>query len=194
MQQQPSTPPSDRYHSHFPRIRRHDCRVVAAALCWMIPSAALANSVDFRRDVLPMLSENCFTCHGPDSKTRKADLRLDVKEGALRTKDPVIVPGKSSESELVERITSTDPDEVMPPPKSGKKLTGSQIDSSRNGSTRERAGRGTGRSSRSAGRARRRCANARWVKNPIDRFVLAGLEAEGLRRLPRPTARPCCAG
>ena len=99
--------------------------------CWLSSSlqGAFAQApVDFRRDVLPILSENCFTCHGPDAKTRKADLRLDVKESALRTKDPVIVPGKSGESELFERVSSTDPDEVMPPPKSGKKLTPAQID------------------------------------------------------------------
>ena len=90
--------------------------------------ASAQTAVDFSRDVLPILSENCFPCHGPDAKTRKADLRLDVKEGALRTKDPVIVPGKSGESELILRITSTDRDEVMPPPKSGKKLTRDQIE------------------------------------------------------------------
>ena len=62
---------------------------------------------------------NCLLCHGPDAKARKADLRLDVKESALRKKEPIIVPGKSDESELIRRIKSDDPDELMPPPKSG---------------------------------------------------------------------------
>ena len=101
---------------------------ITILLAFAPPLFAADEPVDFRRDVLSVLSGNCFTCHGPDSKTRKANLRLDVKEGALRTKDAVIVPGKSSESELVERIASTDPDEVMPPPKTGKKLTAAQID------------------------------------------------------------------
>ncbi len=88
---------------------------------------AHAEPIDFRREVLPILSDHCFACHGPDGKTRKGDLRLDVKDGALRSKDPVVVPGKSGESEVFARIISHDPDEQMPPPKFGKPLTASQI-------------------------------------------------------------------
>src|SRR5437763_12390480 len=86
--------------------------------------------VDFGRDVLPILSDNCFFCHGPDEKARKAKLRFDTKEGAFRVRDgeAVIVPGKSGESELVRRITARDDDEKMPPPKSARKLTDRQID------------------------------------------------------------------
>jgi hypothetical protein len=87
-----------------------------------------SDHVHFSRDVLPILAANCFTCHGPDAKARKADLRLDQKAIALRTSEPVIVPGKSRESELVFRITSQDADVVMPPPKSGRKLTAAQIE------------------------------------------------------------------
>lgn len=86
--------------------------------------------VDFSRDVLPILSDNCFFCHGPDEKARKAKLRFDTKEGAFRVRDgeAVIVPGKSAESEFIRRIASHDADEVMPPPKSNRKLTAKQID------------------------------------------------------------------
>src|SRR5712692_434048 len=77
--------------------------------------AVLSGQVDFSRDVLPILSDNCYQCHGPDEKARKAKLRFDTKEGAFRLKDgkTVIVPGKSAASELVTRVTSSDPEEVM---------------------------------------------------------------------------------
>jgi hypothetical protein len=86
-------------------------------------------AVDFR-DVQPILSENCYQCHGPDSAKRKADLRLDTKDGAYRTKDHVtsIVPGKSRESEVFKRMITTEADDLMPPAKSNKKLTPQQIE------------------------------------------------------------------
>ncbi len=108
--------------------RPHGLAVLVWARSQPSPWQAQPGPVDFRRDIQPILSENCFLCHGPDSKTRKADLRLDVKDGALRKTDPVIVPGKSGESELIARITSDDPEELMPPRKSGKTLTPHQIE------------------------------------------------------------------
>src|SRR5829696_1373811 len=98
-----------------------------AALCALAVHASAQDKVDFARDVLPILSDNCFRCHGPDEKARKADLRLDTKEAALRKEAPVIVPGKSDESSLVARVESADPKEVMPPPRSNKKLTPAQV-------------------------------------------------------------------
>src|ERR1041385_9011405 len=73
-------------------------------------------AIDFNRDIRSILSENCFACHGPDENKRKAKLRFDTKEGAFaKTKsgNHAIVPGDVSQSKLVERITSKDPDEVM---------------------------------------------------------------------------------
>src|SRR5262245_26939303 len=87
--------------------------------------------VDFNRDVRPILSDNCFACHGPDEKERKAKLRFDKKEDAFKpakSGDYAIVPGDLAKSKLVERITTKDPDDVMPPPKTGKKLTAQQIE------------------------------------------------------------------
>jgi len=143
-------------------------------------SAGEAEPVHFSRDILPILSENCFTCHGPDSKTRKADLRLDVKESALRKSEPVIVPGKSRESELIQRITSQDADERMPPPKSGKKLANHQIEL-----LKKWIDSGAHWSKHWAFEPVRRPAapsvrERDWPENAIDRFVLARLESEGL--------------
>jgi len=165
--------------------------VPAAILLGIVPAAAMAGTtgpVDFSRDVLPILSQNCFTCHGPDPKTRKADLRLDVKEGALRVADPVIIPGKSSESELILRITSHDPDEVMPPPKSGKKLSAGQIEL-----LTKWVDQGAPWHGHWAFEPIRRVEppavrDPGWTGNPIDRFVLGRLEAEGLA--PSPRAEP----
>src|SRR4051794_23532633 len=91
---------------------------------------AAARKVDFNREVRTILSENCFVCHGPDTKALKGDLRLDQRAGAFRSHDgvTVIVPGKPDESELVTRIVSTDPTEKMPPADSGKKLTPKQVE------------------------------------------------------------------
>lgn len=80
--------------------------------------------IEFNRDVRPILSDNCFYCHGNDPKHREADLRLDIREEALSAK--AFIPGKGAESELVSRILTTDEDDLMPPPDSHKKLTPQQ--------------------------------------------------------------------
>jgi hypothetical protein len=153
------------------------CLVLGCFIGLAAAHTEAAEPVDFRRDILPILSENCFLCHGPDSKTRKADLRLDLKESALRTKDPVIVPGNCTESELFARITSTDPDELMPPRKSGKALTAQQvelltrwIDQGAKWSRHWAFGPPV----RSATPA---VKDRLWARNSIDEFVLARLEA-----------------
>ncbi|MCH2059882.1 MAG: DUF1553 domain-containing protein [Verrucomicrobiales bacterium] len=84
--------------------------------------------IDFNRDIRPILSSNCFICHGPDAADRKADLRLDTREGAVRLNDGVraINPDKLADSEFLHRILSDDEDEVMPPPESHKVLSAEQ--------------------------------------------------------------------
>ncbi len=85
---------------------------------------AAADEIDFSRDIRPILSDKCFFCHGPDEKKREADLRLDTREGALT----VLKAEPGETSELLRRIRSTDPDEMMPPPKSNRKLSPEQVD------------------------------------------------------------------
>src|SRR5947207_11494924 len=89
-------------------------------------SPKVKTTVDFNRDIRPILSENCYACHGPDSGKRKAGLRLDLKEGALGKLDSdnfAIVPGHPEKSALVGRITTKDEDDRMPPLKTGKTLS-----------------------------------------------------------------------
>lgn len=91
--------------------------------------AAAPGAPDFSSEVRPILSRNCFKCHGPDDAARKAKLRLDVREAALqhaKSGAKAIVPGKISESELVKRILATDEDEVMPPPSTKVQLTAAE--------------------------------------------------------------------
>ncbi len=150
-------------------------------LVWLGGSVQAAEPVSFSRDVLPILSENCFTCHGPDAKVRKGKLRLDVKEEALRTNEPVIVPGQSAESEVVIRITTTEADEQMPPPKSGRKLSATQIEILKRWID-EGAKWGKHWAFETPLRQEPpKTKDERWPRNPIDRFVLAKLEAEGLK-------------
>jgi hypothetical protein len=97
------------------------------ALAFTLPVAA--SGVDFSREIRPILSENCFFCHGPDEKKREAGLRLDDEAAAKKDNDGVIavIPGNPDKSALIQRIISTDPDEVMPPPKQHKTIPVAQV-------------------------------------------------------------------
>jgi hypothetical protein len=94
----------------------------------LVPLLAPA-AVDFSTQIRPLLSENCVFCHGPDEKKREGDLRLDEEASAKANRDGVtaVVPGDPERSALIQRIVSTDPDEVMPPPKQHKKLSASEV-------------------------------------------------------------------
>ena len=102
---------------------------IVALLLSSIGNAADREPVDFNHEIRPLISANCYHCHGPDEGSRKAKLRLDLREDALKDRDGVraIVPGNPSESEMLFRVRSTDPDEVMPPPKEGHSLTEADV-------------------------------------------------------------------
>jgi mono/diheme cytochrome c family protein len=94
-----------------------------------LAAACSAEPINFSRQIRPILSENCIACHGPDDKGRKGKLRLDDEQDAKRDRkgDFVILPGKPEQSELIKRIESDDPDEVMPPPKQHKTIPPAQL-------------------------------------------------------------------
>ena len=98
---------------------------LAAILSSAVPAHGETTSPDFRFDVRPILSKNCFSCHGPDEAHREADLRLDQLEAAIEI--GAIIPGAPNESEMIRRITSDDPNERMPPAKTGRNLTDAEI-------------------------------------------------------------------
>ncbi len=147
----------------------------------LLSRISFAEPVKFSRDVLPILSDTCFSCHGPDARARKADLRLDHKDSAMG----VIKPGKSTESELIKRITSHDADEVMPPVKSNRQLTAPQIETLKNW-----INEGAVWGKHWAFEAPQKAAlpankNKTWPKNPIDNFILERLEKAGLKPSPQ---------
>ncbi|HEX4795372.1 MAG TPA: DUF1553 domain-containing protein [Humisphaera sp.] len=166
-----------------PRLYQLPLLLMAA----MSPFAARAASIDFARDIRPILSDNCYQCHGPDEQARKASLRLDTRDGAFRLKDgkAVIVAGHSDQSDLVRRIFSTDPDELMPKSKSNHKLSAVQKDL-----LKRWVDEGASWSLHWAFVPPARqdapaVKNAVWAINPIDRFVLANLEGQGLKPSPQ---------
>tara|TARA_R110002072_G_scaffold13481_3_gene56967 strand:- start:34204 stop:37128 length:2925 start_codon:yes stop_codon:yes gene_type:complete len=100
---------------------------IAFSVSCIVASVEAADDVDFNRDVRPILSDLCFTCHGPDANTREAELRLDQEDSVFAKREtPLIVPGKPLDSELIRRILSKDDDDRMPPPESKKQLTDAQ--------------------------------------------------------------------
>ena len=115
------------------RSQPHPWTNVGLGLCltvlWASAASADEPPVDFNRQIRPILAAHCFACHGPDAAERKAELRLDTEDGATADLGGhrAIVPGDIAHSALVERISSSDPESVMPPADSGKKLTAEQI-------------------------------------------------------------------
>ena len=92
---------------------------------WWLPRIACAQqSLDFNRDIRPILAENCFYCHGQDSNKRQADLRLDQRDAAVNA--GAIVPNDVAASAMIQRINSDNPDELMPPAKSNRRLSAEQ--------------------------------------------------------------------
>ena len=162
-----------------------------AVFAALLPLARAADEPDFNREVRPILSHYCFKCHGPDEEARKAELRLDVRESALQPAESgerAIVPGDVAASTLVSRIFSHDRDEVMPPPAAKKDLNNAQRDI-----LKRWVASGAKYDAHWAFVPPRQAAlpavqRADWAKNPLDSFVLARLEAEGLRPSPEADA------
>ena len=146
-------------------------------------------AIDYNRQVLPILSDHCYRCHGPDEGSRKAHLRLDTREGAFRVKEgrAVIAPGHGDASELISRITNPNPEKLMPPPDAHRKLTPAQIET-----IRAWVDQGAKWATHWALIAPARppvpeVSDDGWPRNAVDHFVLAELKKQGLAPSPPAT-------
>ncbi|HET6572920.1 MAG TPA: DUF1553 domain-containing protein [Fimbriiglobus sp.] len=164
-------------------------RLLLIALAGLVagPAAAADPKLKYNRDVRPILSENCFACHGPDSAARKAKLRLDVRDVAVEAE--AIVPGKPDDSGAIQRIFADDESERMPPAKSHKTLTAAQKDILKRwvaeGAVYERHWSLIPPTRPAVPTVK----DKTWVRNPIDAFVLAELEKRGLKPAPEADRR-----
>ena len=152
------------------------------ALAGAAPQESARKPVDFEREIRPILSDACYTCHGPDAAKRKADLRLDVRESAFAEREGkwAVVPGKPGESELHRRITATDLEDRMPPAKAARKLSAREIEL-----LRRWIAEGAPWQTHWAFVPPKRpplpvTRNRQWRKNAIDDFILDRLEREGM--------------
>jgi len=170
--------------------------LAAAAACPFRPAGAddkpaaapkAGGRVQYNRDIRPILAENCFACHGPDSAARKADLRLDRRADAIAA--GAITPGDPKKSSVIERVCSDDPAEVMPPPKALKKLTPAQKDLLKlwivDGAEYQQHWSFLAPTRPPVPAL----ADAGWVKNPVDAFILAKLRQTGLSPAPEADRR-----
>ena len=152
------------------------------------PARATSDGPDFQRDVRPILADHCFRCHGPDEGARKRGLRLDVEEDSravLKSGQRAIVPHDVAASEAARRITSADPDEVMPPPSLERPLSDEQ-----QRTLLDWIAAGAEYAPHWAFVAPRRAppppvADGTWARDPLDAFVLARLEAAALAPAPQ---------
>jgi len=162
-------------------FHRHGVELAAALLCL---AATEARGVDFNHDVRPILAEYCFKCHGPDRGARQAELRLDTFADATasRGEASAVIPHDLAASQLIQRITHSDPGQRMPPPSSGKTLSPDQIETLRQWIT---SGAKYEKHWSFVPAVRPRLADigapsSGWLRNALDCFVLARLQSEGL--------------
>ena len=168
--------------------------VIIIGAIWMSPqfTVTAAQDVQFNRDIRPILSGSCFQCHGPDEKNRKADLRLDTFEGATKDRGGyrAITPGKPDDSELIRRVTSHEAGEMMPPPAAKKAaITPEEAALLRRWIAKGAKYEGHWAFQPLAKIQLPTVKNTKWVRNGIDRFILARLEREGLNPSPQADAR-----
>ncbi|MEK6237861.1 MAG: DUF1549 domain-containing protein, partial [Planctomycetales bacterium] len=152
--------------------------LLASPMLALEDSAIAADETNFNRDIRPILAENCFACHGRDAGSRKADLRLDDRRIAVAA--DAIKPGKPSQSELIARVESDDPDAIMPPPDSGHKLSAEEIKRLRQWIT-QGAKYEKHWSFRPPVKVKPPITQRPWSSHPIDHFILKRLESAGLR-------------
>ncbi len=139
--------------------------------------------VDFNFDVRPILSDKCFSCHGPDARNRKGKLRLDTKAGLFSARpsgDPVVAPGDLDASVLIARVTSADPTERMPPPNFGRSLEPQEVERLKAWVKEGAPWAAHWSLLPPRDRVPPRVNRAGWARNPIDAWVLARLESEKL--------------
>ncbi len=165
-------------------------RFLLHTLVAFLPALTLADKIDFTTQIQPILSENCYACHGPDEAKMKGELRLDVRELALKGGESgkAIVPGDTGASLILERITHSDPDEIMPPPEKKKPLKSEQV-----ALIRQWIAEGAEWGVHWAFTTPQRppvpeVKDPVWVRNPIDSFILSKLEGQALK--PSPPADP----
>lgn len=161
------------------------CLLTALLLVPAVPACA-AEPIEFSRDVRPILSDTCFTCHGPDAAERQADLRLDVETGLRRDEGEaqVVVPGRPEESLLYQRISTGDPDMRMPPADSGKTLTSSQVETIRRWIAEGAQWQGHWAYVPPKRPSVREPGRGNLTSNPIDAFVLERLAQQQLQPSP----------
>lgn len=168
------------------------CGLLLACRAGLGAAAPGKAGVDFDRDIRPILSDNCFACHGPDDKERKAKLRLDRKDDAfqpLKSGGLAIVAGHPEKSELIARVTTRNEDDLMPPPKSGKKLTPAQVDLLRRWVSEGARWQSHWAFVRPERPTVPAVKNRKWPRNEIDHFILQRLEKEGIKPSP-PADKP----